>query len=282
MTKVHQKIIDSSAVNTASLLEIRNDNTANLLDIKNSVNESIKALSSCIEGFKNVQTELSLEVRSSTENIKTINRRQTEIDQLIAKIPEGIVSGQPELYNSTASDQGELANQHTKYHENFYNKVEAKLKLSARHLEKQFQSDLPSSSSLSTEDCPTSVLNSEEKNHTQGGETLSNSSSSQVGKYSNFDLTILGSSQVMKTCPTPDETERWDTATGPRRSKAKQLRSKSRALQAAWKSNNRFGILAEDSDGHSDSEDNDPATTTPALAVPATTNPTSTTPAPTD
>ena len=69
ITKVQEGNIGSSTVNTTSLLEIKNDTAASLLEIKNNFNDSLKALSSCIEEFKNVQTELSLDVKSSTENI---------------------------------------------------------------------------------------------------------------------------------------------------------------------------------------------------------------------
>ena len=86
----------------------------------------------------------------------------------------------------------------------------------------------------------------------------------------------------MDTYMVPNSSDRWDTVRGPRRSKAKQLRSKSRALQSAWKHQNKFGALAEDSDNPSEAEEDYPTPTTPATANPAPANPASTSPAPTN
>ena len=75
----------------------------------------------------------------------------------------------------------------------------------------------------------------------------------------------------MDTGSTPNDVDRWDIVRGPRRSKTKQLRGKSRAMQAAWSKwepRNRFEVLAEDSDSSPSSEDDDPAPTVTAASIP--------------
>ena len=79
-------------------------------------------------------------------------------------------SGHPNLYSSTASSQGELANPQTKFYKDLYNGVSTKQKLVTRN-QSSFQSGM-----TPTEDCPISVLNSGNENHTQSGETQSNDS----------------------------------------------------------------------------------------------------------
>ena len=64
MTNVQEKNIATSTVNATSLLETQKN-----------FNESLATLSSCIEAFRVSQAELCLEVRSSSENIKSLNRR---------------------------------------------------------------------------------------------------------------------------------------------------------------------------------------------------------------
>ena len=48
----------------------------------------METLSSCIETFRVSQTELSLEVRSSSEDVKFLNEKQTELGLLIASIAD--------------------------------------------------------------------------------------------------------------------------------------------------------------------------------------------------
>ena len=75
----------------------------------------------------------------------------------------------------------------------------------------------------------------------------------------------------MKTCPAPTNNDRWDIVRSSKRGKAKQLRGKSRAQQAAWgkwKPHNKFGVLAEDSDSSTNSEDDDSVPTSQATNIP--------------
>ena len=77
MTSVQEKNIATSAVNATSLLETQKN-----------FNESLTTLASCIEAFKVSQTELSLEVRSNSEDIKYLNGKQTEIGLLVATMTD--------------------------------------------------------------------------------------------------------------------------------------------------------------------------------------------------
>ena len=77
ITSVQEKNIATSTVNATSLLEIRK-----------TFNESLETLSSCVEAFRVSQTELSLEVRSTTEDIKFLNGKQTEIGLLVASMTD--------------------------------------------------------------------------------------------------------------------------------------------------------------------------------------------------
>ena len=123
---------------------------------------------------------------------------------------ESSASDHPELYNPTTNNQWELANPHIGSHMNLHNGVKTEHKLDTKtrdtaSLEKHVQSSFPPSEIISTESCPTSVPNSGNKNHTQGGETQSSdSSSSRIGnQFFSSDLVFLGPSQVMETCPAP-------------------------------------------------------------------------------
>ena len=77
MTSIQKKNIATSTVNTSSLLEVRKFFT-----------ESLETLTSCIETFRVSQAELSLEVKSSSEDIKFLNGKQIEIGLLVASITE--------------------------------------------------------------------------------------------------------------------------------------------------------------------------------------------------
>ena len=83
MTRIQEKNITSSTVNASSLLEIRK-----------CFNESLDTLTSCIETFKISQAELSLEMKSSSENIKSLTEKQTELSLLVASMAELAITDQ--------------------------------------------------------------------------------------------------------------------------------------------------------------------------------------------
>ena len=83
MTNVQEKNIATSAVNAASLLETQKN-----------FNESLTTLASCIEAFKVSQTELSLEIKSNSKDIKYLNEKQTGNGLLVATMANQTVIDQ--------------------------------------------------------------------------------------------------------------------------------------------------------------------------------------------
>ena len=169
MSKVQKENIDKSTINTASLLEIRK-----------SFDDSVRKINSCIDSLRVSQNELKLEMRSSSEEIVSLNRKQTELNLFVAAMPglsSKSQSGETnsELYKPTTIDQWELTNQHAGNLTDSYD-VRTELKLDTKTgdkagLDRHIQSSFPPSEMTPTGGCPTSVPNSRHKSHTQDGVT---------------------------------------------------------------------------------------------------------------
>jgi hypothetical protein len=174
ITKVQQKNIDSSTLNTAGLLEMK-DSMVILASHLDELNDQVKTNlepKTHIAATNRKQTENGLSVAKISEEhistqpnqmgfysptshdtteltngiISTTNGRQTGISPLITNIPGAVKDNQPsqiELCSTTSDNPVELANQTDNY--NSVDRVESELEISAiqqdkLHLETQLQS----------------------------------------------------------------------------------------------------------------------------------------------
>ena len=281
ITKVQHKNIDSSALNTAGLLEMK-DSMVILTSRLDELSEQVKTnlgSKTHIAATNRKQTESDLSVtkcsESTIETMGTTNGRQTGFSPLITNTPGAVKNNQLsliELYNTTSDNPVELANQTIIYKPT--NKAESKLEISAMqpdklHLETQLQSRSSPGVQSPTESSFNSVLNSREGSPTQTRETQLSNQSYILSTQSIPDITFLGHSLIMDhyTPPTRDS------------KKKKQLKNKSGDTLQTWRHNNRFGVLAVDSDDYSNSEEEGPGSPPPATPPPATSNPATTPPA---